>query len=160
MAGGEAELFARAETVLRDLGENLTHMGPLGAGQTTKILNQAIVGVSFVLMAEVFALANACALDASRLPGALAGGLADSVVLQRILPHIANGAYEPPKGYARQLDKDLVNLLAFAQARGLSLPLVQNVVEHYHAWARDNAMRDSTAYATRSFQAANQIREA
>jgi 3-hydroxyisobutyrate dehydrogenase len=50
--GGDADDFARADSVLADLGANVTRMGPIGAGQTTKIINQAIVGAGYVVMTE------------------------------------------------------------------------------------------------------------
>ncbi|RZL05305.1 MAG: NAD(P)-dependent oxidoreductase, partial [Rubrivivax sp.] len=125
----------------------LTHIGPQGAGQTAKIINQAIVGVGYVLMAETLALAEAAGIDASRLPAALAGGMADSTVLKRIYPQQQARDYDPPRGYARQLDKDLKNVMAFIQAHGLSLPLIAGAQQRYHAFADGNPMQDSAAVA-------------
>src|SRR5690606_13798233 len=51
MAGGSEEDFARAKPVMEQMAGNLTLMGPVGAGQTAKILNQAIVGTGYVVMA-------------------------------------------------------------------------------------------------------------
>jgi 3-hydroxyisobutyrate dehydrogenase len=147
LAGGDETAVAAAEPVLRDLAANLTHLGPLGAGQTAKIVNQAIVGVSYLLMAETLALAEGAGLDAARLPAALAGGLADSQTLQRIYPQMQARAYDPPKGYARQLDKDLRNLADFIDAHGLDLPLIRAAVARYHDYAKDNGMQDSASVA-------------
>ena len=61
-----------------DLSTNFTHMGPNGAGQMAKVINQAIVGTNYVMMAEALALAEAAGIDAARLPQCLAGGHADS----------------------------------------------------------------------------------
>ena len=65
---------------LRELGANVTHLGPLGAGQTAKIINQAIVGAGFVVLAEALAIAEAAGIDAAALPRGLAGGFALSFV--------------------------------------------------------------------------------
>jgi 3-hydroxyisobutyrate dehydrogenase len=137
----------RARSVLADLASNLTHIGPLGAGQTAKIINQAIVGVGYVLMGEALALAEAAGIDAARLPAALAGGMADSTVLKRIYPQQQARDYDPPRGYARQLDKDLKNVLAFVQELGLDLPLVARAAVRYHEFADGNEMVDSAAVA-------------
>jgi 3-hydroxyisobutyrate dehydrogenase len=145
MMGGASPPVARAQAALSDLASNLTHIGALGAGQTAKILNQAIVGVGYVLMAETLALAEAAGIDASRLPAALAGGMADSTVLRRIYPQQQGRDFEPPRGYARQLDKDLKNVLAFVNAHGLELPLVRAAVARYHEFAGSNPMVDSAA---------------
>ncbi|HEY4076518.1 MAG TPA: NAD(P)-dependent oxidoreductase [Rhizomicrobium sp.] len=147
MMGGDDGDVARARTVLGDLALNLTHIGALGAGQTAKIINQAIVGVGYVLMGEALALAEAAGIDAARLPAALAGGMADSTVLERIYPQQQARDYEPPRGYARQLDKDLKNVMTFVNAHGLELPLVAEAVERYHDFAGDNPMVDSAAVA-------------
>jgi 3-hydroxyisobutyrate dehydrogenase len=147
MMGGAEKDIANARTVLADLATNLTHIGPLGAGQTAKIINQAIVGVGYVLMGEALALAEAAGIDAARLPAALAGGMADSTVLKRIYPQQQARDYDPPRGYARQLDKDLKNVLGFIQELGLDLPLVARAVARYHEFAEGHEMSDSAAVA-------------
>jgi len=148
MMGGESADVGRAMPLLADLATNLTHIGALGAGQTAKIINQAIVGVGYVLMAEALALAEAAGIDAARLPAALAGGMADSTVLKRIYPQQAARDYEPPRGYARQLDKDLINVMAFVQQHDLDLPLIARAASRYHDFAHDRPMQDSAAIAT------------
>jgi 3-hydroxyisobutyrate dehydrogenase len=152
MAGGETALFERARPVLADLASNLTRMGPLGAGQTTKILNQALVGVNYVLMAELLALAETTDIDVAAIPSALAGGLADSVILQRTFPQMHRGNYDPPKAYARQLNKDLKALGEFCREHGCDLPLIEKAINRYSAFvAAGNEMADSAAIA-RSYQ--------
>jgi 3-hydroxyisobutyrate dehydrogenase len=145
MVGGEAADVERARPVLEALAANLTHLGPLGLGQTAKIANQAIVGVGYVLMAEVLALVEAAGLDPTVLPGALAGGMADSTILRRIFTQQAARDFDPPKGYARQLDKDLVNVRRFARALGLELPIVEAAVERYHGFAQAQPMADGAS---------------
>jgi len=145
--GGEPGDVAQASAALSDLAANLTHIGPLGAGQTAKIINQAIVGVGYVLMGEALALAEAAGIDAARLPAALAGGMADSTVLKRIYPQQQARDYDPPRGYARQLDKDLKNVMGFVQALKLDLPLVERAAARYHDFAAGNEMQDSAAVA-------------
>jgi 3-hydroxyisobutyrate dehydrogenase len=147
MMGGDGADVGRAMPVLADLATNLTHIGVLGAGQTAKIINQAIVGVGYVLMAEALALAEAAGIDAARLPAALAGGMADSTVLKRIYPQQAARDYEPPRGYARQLDKDLINVMHFVEEHGLQLPLIARAASRYHEFAHDRPMQDSAAVA-------------
>ena len=115
--------------------------------ETAKIINQAIVGVGYVLMGETLALAEAAGIDAARLPGALAGGMADSTVLRRIYPQQQARDYLPPRSYARQLDKDLKNVMTFVKAHNLELPLLARAVERYHAFAQGNEMVDGAAVA-------------
>src|ERR671917_1332057 len=81
MAGGSPEHIERVRPLMADMAGNFTHMGPSGAGQTTKMINQAIVGTGYVLMAEALALAERAGIDAERLPQALAGGHGGSNLL-------------------------------------------------------------------------------
>ncbi|MBW8270496.1 NAD(P)-dependent oxidoreductase [Caldovatus aquaticus] len=146
MAGGAPEDFAAAEPVLRELGANVTHMGPVGAGQTAKVINQAIVGTGFVLMAEALALAEAAGIDAAALPACLAGGFADSALLQKIYPRMQARAFDPPIGYARQLLKDMKAVQAFAHGLGLTLPVVEQALARFADYvAQGNAMADAVS---------------
>jgi 3-hydroxyisobutyrate dehydrogenase len=146
MAGGDPADLARAEPVLRDIAGNVTLMGPVGAGQTTKIINQAIVGTGFVLMAESLALAQAAGIDAAALPTCLAGGFADSELLRRIYVQMLNRDFDPPASYARQLLKDLKAVKGFARSLGLELALVEEAAHRYDEFVEGgNAMRDSAA---------------
>jgi 3-hydroxyisobutyrate dehydrogenase len=144
MAGGEEHAFKRVSHVLHALASNITHMGPCGAGQTTKAINQAIVGAGFALMTEAVMLAEAAGIDAKRLPEALAGGLADGALLQRIFPAIAARNFDPPLGYAPQLSKDLDATRDMAQALGCTLPLVEKAAERFAQYvAQSDAHADS-----------------
>ncbi len=131
MAGGETAAVERARPVMNDLAANFTHMGPVGAGQTAKVVNQAIVGAGFVLMAEALALAERAGIAAADLPTCLAGGLADSTLLQKVYPQMQARDFTPPRGYARQLLKDLDAVLAFSQGLDLELPLVRTAAARY-----------------------------
>ena len=113
MAGGEPAEIARARPLLADVSGRFTHMGPGGSGMVAKMLNQLIVGCGHAVMAEAVVLAEAAGIDAARLPECLAGGYADSALLQRLYPRIVARDFAP-QGYARQLLKDLemVNDLA------------------------------------------------
>lgn len=146
MAGGDAGDIAAVAPLMRDMAGHFTHVGPLGAGQTAKILNQAIVGTGYVLMAEALALAEAAGLDAAKLPDCLAGGFADSNLLRKIYPQMCARAFEPPTSYARQLAKDLKNLKGFMHEQGCVLPLIETAVAQYTAYVgQGNEMKDSAS---------------
>ena len=146
MAGGSEEDFSAVRPTIEKMSGNLTLMGPVGAGQTTKILNQAIVGTGYVLMTEALMLAEAAGIDASRLPACLAGGHADSSLLQRLYPQMQQRAFHPPTSYARQLLKDLKAVSVFAQELGLDLKLIEQGVQRYKDYvALGNEMTDSAA---------------
>lgn len=82
MTGGADEDIARMEPVVKAISQRLTHMGPTGCGQATKLVNQVIIGAEIAVMSEAFAFAAKYGVDVPKVPGALAGGWADSTVLQ------------------------------------------------------------------------------
>jgi 3-hydroxyisobutyrate dehydrogenase len=146
MAGGSESDFAMAQPLLAEMAGNVTLMGPVGAGQTTKIINQAIVGTGYVVMAEALMLAEAAGIDAARLPQCLAGGHADSSLLQRLYPQMQKRAFDPPSSYARQLLKDLKAVKAFSRALGLDLKVIEQGVQRYTDYvALGHEMTDSAA---------------
>jgi 3-hydroxyisobutyrate dehydrogenase len=146
MAGGDAGLYERLTPVLGDLAGNTTLMGQLGAGQMTKVINQAIVGVNYVLMGEVLAMAEAAGIDAGRLARCLKGGMADSTVLQRIFTQMQARDFDPPRSYARQLNKDLHAVGHVAEALELALPVLEAAIEQYDRYASaGNEMQDGAS---------------
>ncbi len=148
MAGGAADDIAEIAPVMADLAANFTHVGPVGAGQTAKILNQAIVGTGYVLMAEALALAEAAGIEAAKLPQCLAGGHADSNLLRKIYPQMAARDFDPPRAYARQLLKDIKNVKAFARAAGCELPVIEQAVDQYERYVtQGNEMADAASVA-------------
>jgi len=89
--GASDTLASRAIEAVAAISGRATVMGPTGAGQATKAVNQLIVGGTFALLAEAVALARAGDVDAARLPGAMAGGFADSTLMQRQMQRMAEG---------------------------------------------------------------------
>jgi 3-hydroxyisobutyrate dehydrogenase len=143
MAGGDAESIAAVAAVMSDLAANFTHAGRSGAGQAAKVINQAIVGTTYVLMAEALMLAEATGIDAARLPQCLAGGHADGALLQQLYPRMQARAFDPPLAYARQLLKDMVAVQAEIGSCGLHLPLIERAIEQHRAYvAGGNEMAD------------------
>ena len=69
MAGGEAADIERVRPYVLAMARRLTHMGPTGAGQTTKLCNQVIVGCAMAVLAEATRLAVNSGIDAGKLPG-------------------------------------------------------------------------------------------
>ncbi|MEM7045461.1 MAG: NAD(P)-dependent oxidoreductase [Pseudomonadota bacterium] len=118
MAGADDTVMARAMPVLSILGET-THMGPLGAGQVTKMVNQVVVLNNFCILAEALALAEAGGVDAEKIPKALGSGYAGSNMLQKIFPRMIARDFAPA-GYLFQCMKDLDMLHDIA--RDLKVP--------------------------------------
>ncbi len=150
MAGGIVEDVEAVRMVISDLAANFTRMGEVGAGQMTKMVNQAIVGTGYVVMAEALALAERCGIDAAALPACLAGGFADSGLLRKIYPQMQARAFDPPKAYSRQLLKDLNALSDFARGLDLDLPMVETARRQYTAHVEHgSSLRDTASIIDR-----------
>lgn len=119
MAGGTEADMAKAGPVMKDLAGVLTHMGPVGSGQVTKMVNQVLVLNTYVLLAEALALAEAGGVDAAKIPDALGTGHAGSNLLKAVFPRMTERDFKP-RGYARQALKDLDMVKELA--RGLKTP--------------------------------------
>lgn len=122
MQGGAADDVAEAQQVLAQVAANQTHMGAAGAGQTTKLINQVLCGLNFLAVAEATALAEAAGVDATRIPKALAGGRADSAILQEYMPRFAARDYRPT-GRIDNMVKDLNGAQDLARASHTPMPL-------------------------------------
>lgn len=122
MAGGEAEDVTDAHALLRDVATNYTHMGPSGAGQATKLINQVLCGIGFLAVAEATALAEDASVDAAKIPQALRGGRADSAILQEYMPRFATRDYRRT-GRIDNMVKDLNGAQDLARATHTAMPL-------------------------------------
>lgn len=123
MVGGDAQDLQRVRPVLLNLGQRVTHMGGVGAGQVTKACNQMIVACNALVIAEVVALAERSGVDASLIAEALAGGFADSKPLQFLAPQMAENRFEPVKWHVRTLLKDLDAAVKFSREQGSATPI-------------------------------------
>lgn len=123
MAGGRHEDIERVRPLLAHVGQRLTRMGEVGAGQVTKACNQMIVACNALVIAEVVALAERAGVDASLIALALAGGFADSKPLQILAPQMAERSFEPVKWHVRTLLKDLDNAVKLSHEQGSATPM-------------------------------------
>ncbi len=147
MAGGEAEDLERLKPLLDDVSQRCTRMGSVGAGLAAKMINQLIVGVGHAMLAEAEALAEAAGLDAARIPECLAGGYADSRMLQAYWPRMVERDFAP-RGYVRQLLKDLEMLHEWGAGMKMPLPQTAQAV----ALFRMHAHRGHTELDTSSIR--------
>ena len=135
----------RARAVLTELATNITHMGPSGAGQTTKLINQVLCACNFLSVAEATRLALDGGVDAARIPSALAGGRADSRILQEFMAKMGRYDYSPT-GRIDNMLKDLEAVQRYAMALRTPMPLTGLVTElHRMMVAAGLGPEDSTA---------------
>lgn len=126
MAGGPAADVEAVKPLLGAYAARVTHMGEVGAGQTAKLCNQTIVTATLAAIAEAVSLAQRSGLDAARLTEGLAGGWADSVLLQTFVPRMTQSGL-PPIGAFRTFQKDIDTVAATAYETGTPMPVSSTV---------------------------------
>jgi len=130
MVGGEAGDFARVKPFLAHLSQRTSHMGEIGAGQTAKLCNQAIVGCSFAVIAEALRLAANSGIDPHTLIEAMTGGFADSKPLQIFGPRMLQRIDEPLAHIGVVL-KDVDTALDVGRHTRTPMPMTAAVSEIY-----------------------------
>ncbi|MEM6620857.1 MAG: NAD(P)-dependent oxidoreductase [Pseudomonadota bacterium] len=128
MAGGDPAHFEASKAVMSKLCKNYTLMGPSGSGQTTKLINQLLCGIGFLAVAEATRLAQDAGVDARQIPVALAGGRADSAILQEYMPRMAAKDYTPT-GRIANMVKDLNGVQDLARLTDTAMPLTATCAE-------------------------------
>ena len=121
MVGGSAEDVAQAMPVLSAMGKSITHVGPSGAGQFTKAINQVIISGVYLAVAEGMTLGLKAGLDMEKVVQALAGGAAGSWVLNFRSANMIRNEY--PLGFRVRLHrKDVAIAMEAARELGVFLP--------------------------------------
>lgn len=125
MAGGSMEDFARALPVLRVVGEKITHMGPTGSGQVTKLANQLIVAQTIDAVAQALAMAERAGVDPGLVRDALRGGFAESRILELHGDRMVRRDFAPGGRSELQL-KDVRLMSELVEDLGLDFPTLRN----------------------------------
>jgi 2-hydroxy-3-oxopropionate reductase len=128
MLGGADADVARAIPLFAVLAARYTHFGAAGAGQTVKLINQVLCANAFLAVAEAVRFAEAHGVDATRIPGALAGGRADSRILQEFMAKMARRDFSPT-GRIDNMLKDLETVQAAALARRVPMPVTSLIAD-------------------------------
>ena len=120
MVGAAASIYTRLEPLLRHMGEDVTHCGDVGAGQTVKLMNNMVLFQTVSALAEALHIARRSGVEPRVLFETLAKGSADSFALRNhgmkaLLPEVF-----PTLAFsARYALKDNDYALALAEAAGV-----------------------------------------
>jgi 3-hydroxyisobutyrate dehydrogenase len=135
MAGGDAENVERARPYMESYGTSITHVGPIGAGQMVKQVNQVLVVINGLAVSEALLLAKAGGLDLDATIAAVKGGGAGSWMLANRGPQIVDRDWRP--GFTIDLQqKDLRLVLESADELAVPLPATSLVFQMYRALQR------------------------
>ena len=130
MAGGDENIFNQIKEILKTMG-NPTLVGPAGSGQVAKLCNQIIVGITIGAVAEAIILCEKVGANPENFIKAVAGGFADSKVLQNHGTRMVNKDFAP-RGKTITHLKDMNNILECAENVETKLPiskLIQNMFQ-------------------------------
>jgi len=130
MFGGATADVDRARPVLEAIGRTITHVGPVGAGQTCKLVNQVLVVVNMLAVSEALLLAEGGGLDPSTAIEAVQGGAGGSWMLANRGPQVVAQDWRP--GFTIDLQqKDLRLVLDAADELGVPLLGTATVFQLY-----------------------------
>ena len=132
MVGGDEAVFERYLPVLEVIGTSVVRVGDVGMGGVTKLVNNMIVGATFAVIAEGFALGKANGIDPKVLYEAIKDGWAGSTVLNVAAPGIIERNFEPG-GTINLLFKDLGYALSLARTHNCLVPMTAAVDEIFKA---------------------------
>lgn len=155
MAGGVSEDFETARPVMDCYAKKVTLMGPVGAGQATKVCNQLIIGAEICAIAEALNFASRFGMNASGLADALQGGWADSPVLQDHGRRMAVADYSDPAN-ASMMMKDIDIACDMGKRTDSPMP-VSEVVQKLYRQAIDQGNMDGGQIAPMKLYSENPL---
>ncbi|MFC2249829.1 NAD(P)-dependent oxidoreductase [Labrys portucalensis] len=130
MCGGDADVYARAEPVIAHYAKACQLMGPSGAGQLTKMVNQICIAGLVQGLSEGVHFANKAGLDLEKVIGVISKGAAQSWQMENRWKPMQEGKFD--FGFAVDwMRKDLGICLDTARANGAQLPVTALVDQFY-----------------------------
>ncbi|MBN1124019.1 MAG: NAD(P)-dependent oxidoreductase [Sedimentisphaerales bacterium] len=143
MIGGPAKSIEKVRPILQVMGRTITHCGPLGSGQTTKLANQVMVIHTIMSIAEGLAFAERAGLDLEITLAATSAGAAGSHSLKVLGPRIIAGDMKPAFMVDLQL-KDLKLVMEYTRQIHQPLPGVALAEQLLQALSSQGRGRDGT----------------
>lgn len=141
MAGGSEDNFQRALPLFQVVGKNITHLGPSGAGQVTKLANQLIVAQTIDAVAQALRLAELSGVDSALVRKALLGGFAESRILDLHGDRMVRRAFDPGGRATLQL-KDVRLMCQLADSVGLDSPTLKNSLAQWEKFVHEKGFGD------------------
>lgn len=136
MAGGSAVDFERVRPYLQAMGTTLTHVGPVGSGQTCKLVNQILVVGNMLAASEALVFAKAGGLDLAKTIAAVEGGAAGSWMLSKRGPQVIARDWRP--GFTIDLQqKDLRLVAESAESFGVPTIMTSTIAHLYRTLQRE-----------------------
>jgi len=141
MAGGSEPNFQRALPIFQTVGKNITHLGPSGSGQVTKLANQLIVAQTIDAVAQALRLAELSGVDPALVRKALLGGFAESRILDLHGDRMVRRDFEPGGRATLQL-KDVRLMSQLADSVGLDSSTLKNSLAQWEKFVHEKGLGD------------------
>ena len=141
MAGGSEANFQRALPIFQAVGKNITHLGPSGAGQVTKLANQLIVAQTIDAVAQALRMAELSGVDPALVRKALLGGFAESRILDLHGDRMVRRDFAPGGRATLQL-KDVRLMSQLADSVGLDSPTLKNSLAQWEKFVHEKGLGD------------------
>jgi 2-hydroxy-3-oxopropionate reductase len=151
MVGGETDAFAKVKPILEKMGSSVVHIGDIGAGNVTKLVNQIIVALNIAAVSEAFVLAAKAGVNPEAVFQAIRGGLAASTVMDAKVPMILDRNFKPG-GRLELHTKDLQNVLDTSHQLHVGLPLTSVVMEIFQSLIGDGMKAEDHCSVVRYYE--------
>jgi 3-hydroxyisobutyrate dehydrogenase-like beta-hydroxyacid dehydrogenase len=130
MFGGEKKVFDQVRIALEAMGNKIIHMGEVGSGQLTKLVNQLLFNISAAAIAEVLPMAAKMGLDPEKVTQVITTGTGRSFAAEFFTPLILEGRFD--QGYPlKNAYKDMISAAEICAYQKIPLPLVQAATTTY-----------------------------
>jgi 3-hydroxyisobutyrate dehydrogenase-like beta-hydroxyacid dehydrogenase len=130
MCGGSAQTLEAVLPYLNCMGNNILHMGEVGSGQLTKLINQVLFDINAAALAEILPMAVKMGLDSEKMGSVVNSGTGRSYASEFFIPRILQDNFAD--GYAmRNAYKDLVSAAELGAARGIPMPVLAAATATY-----------------------------
>ena len=144
MCGGDANVFGRAEPVIRAYGKTVTHIGGAGAGQQAKMVNQICIAGLVQGLSEALNFGQRAGLDMEAVLDTISGGAAQSWQMVNRGRTMVKDEFD--FGFALDwMIKDLKICLAEAEANGADLTVTKDVLGYYQELSDQGFGRNDTS---------------
>jgi len=130
MVGGDASVLDAHRAGLSVMASKILHMGPLGAGQLAKLINQLLFDINMAALAEILPISTKLGLDPDQVTQMVNSGTGRSYASEFFLPNILQGIFD--KGYPMQAAyKDLIAGAEVTAENGFPAPVLAAATATY-----------------------------
>ena len=130
MCGGDVQVIEKHRQSLSAMASKILHMGPVGSGQTTKLVNQLLFDINAAAIAEILPLAVKLGLNPTQISDVINSSSGRSFASEFFIPHILNGDFN--NGYPMSAAyKDLVNGAQISKTHNIPTPVLSAATKTY-----------------------------